>query len=82
MIDAREADLLDTQPPLSIEGLEKYAEGTASQVCVTARPRECPGMFLAPPFFADTGVLQGGAQGLGLLLAMDMVPIQYLPSFS
>jgi hypothetical protein len=32
MIDAREADLLDTQPPLSIEGLEKYAEGTASQV--------------------------------------------------
>lgn len=32
MIDAREGDLLDTQPPLSIEGLEKYAEGTASQV--------------------------------------------------
>lgn len=24
--------MLDAQPPLSIDGLEKYAEGTASQV--------------------------------------------------
>lgn len=32
MIDTREQDMLDSQPPLSVEGLEKYAEGTASQV--------------------------------------------------
>lgn len=32
MIDAREADALDTQPPLDMSGLEQYAEGTLSQV--------------------------------------------------
>jgi hypothetical protein len=34
MIDTREADALDKQPPLEISGLEQYAEGTSSQ----ARP--------------------------------------------
>ncbi len=49
MLDTREADALDPQPPLSLEGLERYAEGTASQVggfsggqaaphCADARP--------------------------------------------
>ena len=32
ILDSREADLVDAQPPLSLEGLEAYAEGTASQV--------------------------------------------------
>ncbi|KAG1668088.1 hypothetical protein FOA52_010498 [Chlamydomonas sp. UWO 241] len=32
MIDTREADMLDGQPPLDMTGLEKYAEGTASQL--------------------------------------------------
>eukprot|EP00200_Dunaliella_tertiolecta_P012209 CAMPEP_0202371806 /NCGR_PEP_ID=MMETSP1127-20130417/3143_1 /ASSEMBLY_ACC=CAM_ASM_000462 /TAXON_ID=3047 /ORGANISM="Dunaliella tertiolecta, Strain CCMP1320" /LENGTH=360 /DNA_ID=CAMNT_0048968171 /DNA_START=84 /DNA_END=1166 /DNA_ORIENTATION=+ len=32
IIDTRENDLLDPQPPLTVEGLEQYAEGTASQL--------------------------------------------------
>ncbi len=32
MIDAREADFLDPQPPLELAALESYAEGTASQL--------------------------------------------------
>ncbi len=32
MIDTRENDALDPQPPLDVSGLEQYAEGTASQV--------------------------------------------------
>jgi len=32
ILDTREYDLMDSQPPLSLEGLEAYAEGTASQV--------------------------------------------------
>ncbi len=32
ILDTREADLLEPQPPLLMEGLETYAEGTASQV--------------------------------------------------
>lgn len=32
IIDAREADFLDPQPPLELAALESYAEGTASQL--------------------------------------------------
>lgn len=32
IIDSREADFLDPQPPLDLTALEKYAEGTASQL--------------------------------------------------
>ncbi|MEW5309667.1 MAG: hypothetical protein WDW38_001537 [Sanguina aurantia] len=32
LIDAREADVLDTQPPLDVKALEVYAESTASQL--------------------------------------------------
>ncbi|KAJ9505397.1 hypothetical protein QJQ45_009574 [Haematococcus lacustris] len=32
LLEAREADALDTQPPLAVDGLEQYAEGTASQL--------------------------------------------------
>jgi NADH dehydrogenase [ubiquinone] 1 alpha subcomplex assembly factor 6 len=32
ILDSRETDLLDAQPPLSIEGLERYSEGSASQL--------------------------------------------------
>lgn len=32
IIDAREQDLLDPQPPLTVEGLEQYAESTASRL--------------------------------------------------
>ena len=38
ILDTREADLLDAQPPLSIDGLEKYSEGSASQVCCSPIP--------------------------------------------
>jgi NADH dehydrogenase [ubiquinone] 1 alpha subcomplex assembly factor 6 len=32
ILDTRETDLLDPHPPLSIEGLERYSEGSASQL--------------------------------------------------
>ncbi|GAX75435.1 hypothetical protein CEUSTIGMA_g2879.t1 [Chlamydomonas eustigma] len=32
ILDTREGDLLDDQPPLSLQGLEQYAEGSASQL--------------------------------------------------
>ena len=32
ILDAREADLLDPQPPLDLSGLESYAESTATQL--------------------------------------------------
>eukprot|EP00798_Chlamydomonas_sp_ICE-L_P014327 gene14327-20313_t len=32
LIDTREQDMVDSQPPLTMEGLETYAEGTASQL--------------------------------------------------
>ena len=32
LLDAREADLLDPQPPLELSGLESYAESTATQL--------------------------------------------------
>ncbi|GIL51418.1 hypothetical protein Vafri_7413 [Volvox africanus] len=32
IIDCREADFLDPQPPLDLQALEKYAEGTSSQL--------------------------------------------------
>jgi hypothetical protein len=36
LLDTREADALDGQPPLDLAGLEAYAEGTASQVATTS----------------------------------------------
>eukprot|EP00877_Chromochloris_zofingiensis_P009041 jgi/Chrzof1/4390/Cz14g11110.t1 len=32
ILDTRESDLLDNQPPLTMTDLEQYAEGTASQL--------------------------------------------------
>jgi len=58
MIDTREDDVLDPQPPLTVEGLEQYAEGTASQVRVCACMCVCVPVYVysfwraqvTPPF--------------------------------